>query len=60
MNKLLYYLLKGLVYALSLLPFCVLYALADVIFVFLYYIIRYRRKVAEKGTNLRIGEEGIV
>lgn len=49
MKKLTYYLLKGLVYALSLLPFCILYALADVIFVFLYYIIRYRRRVVRNN-----------
>ena len=49
MNKLIYYLLKGLVYALSLLPFCLLYALADVVFVLLYHIFRYRRKVVRNN-----------
>jgi len=49
MNKLVYYLLKGFVYLLSLLPFRVLYALADFNFVFLYYIIRYRRKVVRSN-----------
>lgn len=48
-KRLTYYLLKGFVYALSLLPFCVLYALADVVFVLLYYLIRYRRRVVRSN-----------
>lgn len=49
MNNLAYYLLKGLVYSLSLLPFWLLYRVSDVIFLLLYYLIRYRRKVVRKN-----------
>ncbi len=38
-------------YLISLLPFWFLYGVADVIFLFLYYIIRYRREVV--STNLK-------
>ena len=49
MKKLAYYLLKGVAYALSLLPFWALYGVADVFFVLLYYLFRYRRKVVRKN-----------
>ena len=38
-------------YVLSLLPFCVLYVLSDIIYFFVYYCIGYRRKVVRM--NLR-------
>lgn len=38
-----YGMVYGIWYVLSLLPFCVLYAISDVIYFFVYYIIRYRR-----------------
>ncbi len=47
-----YYLVFGLLYLLSLLPFFVLYLISDLIFVILYYLIRYRRKIIL--TNLQI------
>ncbi len=43
--------LKWLFGALSRLPFRVLYMLSDVLFVLLYYIARYRRKVVEDNVN---------
>ena len=49
MKRLLYYLLYGTVYLLSLLPFWLLYGLADCFFVLIYYIVRYRRKVVRKN-----------
>lgn len=49
MKKVLYYLLYGVVYLLSLLPFWVLYGIADCIFVLVYYLIRYRRKVVRNN-----------
>ena len=49
MNKFSYSLLKGVIYVLSLLPFWVLYALSSTIFVPLYYIFRYRRKVVRSN-----------
>ena len=45
MKKLAYYLLYGLVYLLSLLPFRVLYVLSDGIYLLVYRVFRYRRKI---------------
>lgn len=42
---------QGLLYVISLMPFWVLYGIADFIFVLVYYVVRYRRKVVSK--NLR-------
>lgn len=50
MAKFLYYILYGVLKMVALLPFFILYGLADFIFVLLYYVVRYRRKVVE--TNL--------
>ena len=49
MKKIAYYLLYGFVYSLSLLPFRVLYLISDGIFLLIYYIIRYRRKIVKKN-----------
>ncbi|WP_207425224.1 lysophospholipid acyltransferase family protein [Pedobacter sp. SYSU D00535] len=50
MKKVLSGLVRKTLYLISLLPFPVLYLLADVLYVLLYYIIGYRRKVVK--TNL--------
>jgi KDO2-lipid IV(A) lauroyltransferase len=47
-----YYLLYGILYLISLLPFFVLYALSDIVTFMMYHIIRYRRDVVM--SNLRI------
>ena len=47
--KIVYYLLYGFVYALSLLPFRVLYMISDALYLIIYYIIRYRRKIVWKN-----------
>lgn len=39
----------GLLYLLSLLPYFILYLIADVLFVFIYYIVHYRRKVVQQN-----------
>ncbi|MGM9685051.1 MAG: lysophospholipid acyltransferase family protein [Bacteroidaceae bacterium] len=44
-----YYIIYGLVYLLSILPFWVLYGLADFLFVIIYYVARYRRKIVRKN-----------
>lgn len=49
MKKIAYYLLYGFVYSLSLLPFWVLYLISDGLFLLIYYIIRYRRKIVKKN-----------
>ena len=58
MKKVTYYILYGVVYALSLLPFRVLYGLADFFFVLVYYIIRYRRKVVRSNLTSSFPEMG--
>ena len=40
---------QGLLYLISLMPFGVLYGIADFIFVLVYYVVRYRRKVVAKN-----------
>ena len=57
MKKLTYYLLYGVVYLLSLLPFWVLYGLADCFFVLVYNIVRYRRKVVRKNLTSSFPEK---
>lgn len=47
MTKLVYWLF----YALSLLPFRVLYVLSDMEFVFMYYVVRYRRKIVRRNLS---------
>ena len=44
MNKILYYTVYIIWYALSLLPMRILYLLSDILFFILFYIIRYRRR----------------
>lgn len=39
----------GLLYLLSLLPYFILYLIADVLFFVIYYLIRYRRKVVQQN-----------
>ncbi len=46
-----YYIVFGFLYLLSLLPFFILYGIADIAFLVLYYIMRYRKEVVM--TNLR-------
>lgn len=43
--------ISALLHAVALLPFCILYALSDILFIFVYYIFKYRRAVAEKNIN---------
>lgn len=40
---------QGLLYIISLMPFWVLYGIADFIFVLVYYVVRYRRKIVDKN-----------
>jgi KDO2-lipid IV(A) lauroyltransferase len=50
MNKILFYIFYGINWVITLLPLKVLYLLADLLYLILYYIIGYRRKVV--ATNL--------
>lgn len=49
MKQLTYRLLYGFTYAVSLLPFWLLYLIADLFFLLIYYIIRYRRKIVRRN-----------
>ena len=56
MKKISYHLLHAVAYLLSLLPFWILYGLADFFFLLVYYIIRYRRKVVRKNLTTSFPE----
>lgn len=51
MQGLVFYILLPFIYLLSLLPFWVMYRVSDLMYFFLFYIIRYRSKVV--AINLR-------
>ena len=51
MKRFTYYLLYGLVYALSLLPFWLLYLLSDGLYLLVYHVVRYRRKIVWKNLS---------
>lgn len=51
MQVVLLYIVRALIYAISYLPFGVLYKISDVLFFIMFYVIRYRRKVVQQ--NLR-------
>ena len=53
-----YYIIYGLVYLLSILPFWVLYGLADFLFIIIYYVARYRRKIVRKNLRNSFPEKG--
>ena len=57
MKNLLYYLLYGFAYLISLLPFKVLYALSDCIWFLMYRVVKYRRKVVWKNLKASFPEK---
>lgn len=52
-----YTLLYGFIWSLSKLPLKVLYALSDIIFVLVYYIVRYRRRVVSENLHSSFPEK---
>jgi len=58
MKEIAYRILHALAYCLSLLPFRVLYAIADGLCMILYYLIRYRRKVVRRNLASSFPEMG--
>lgn len=54
-----YYLVYGLFYLLSLLPFWLMYLLSDGIAFLLYHVIRYRRKVVENNLAIAFPEKTV-
>ena len=57
MKQLTYRLLYGFTYAVSLLPFWLLYLIADAFFLLIYFIIRYRRKIVWKNLSSSFPEK---
>ena len=56
-SKVLYHLLYALVYAISLLPFGVLYLISDALYVIVYHVARYRRDVVWKNLTSSFPEK---
>jgi len=57
MEKVTYYLLYGIAYSISLLPFRVLYLLSDFFFIIVYHIVGYRRKLVQKNLESSFPEK---
>lgn len=57
MNTLSYRLLYGIAYAISLLPFWMLYLVSDGLYLLAYYVIRYRRGVVRKNLSTSFPEK---
>lgn len=57
MKRFTYYLLYGLVYVLSLLPFWLLYLLSDGLYLLIYHVARYRRKIVWKNLSSSFPEK---
>lgn len=51
MNKVLYYIIYGWMYLYALLPFSLLYILSDLLYFFVYKIVRYRLKVVRSNLS---------
>jgi Kdo2-lipid IVA lauroyltransferase/acyltransferase len=57
MSSLGYYLLFGFTWLLSLLPFWLLYRIADLLYIFNFYVIRYRKEIVYKNLRLAFPEK---
>jgi KDO2-lipid IV(A) lauroyltransferase len=57
MDRLSYWLVIGLLYPISKLPFGVLYLLSDFAYYIMYYLVRYRRKVVEQNLSRAFPEK---
>ena len=57
MEKLSYYLLYGVAYMLSLLPFWLLYVISDALYLLMYRVVKYRRKVVWKNLTSSFPEK---
>lgn len=54
-----YYIIYGLLYLISLLPFWVIYLISDVAYGIIYYIVRYRRRVVDNNLALAFPEKTV-
>src|SRR3954462_4297106 len=52
-----YYILYGFLYALSLLPWRILYLLSDAVYLLVYYVIKYRRAVVMNNLQIAFPEK---
>lgn len=52
-----YYIVYGLLYLISLLPFGILYLLSDAAYVLLYYVFKYRRKIVRQNIAVAFPEK---
>lgn len=52
-----YYIIYGLLYTISLLPFFILYGISDCIFFIIYYIVEYRKKVVFSNLDIAFPEK---
>lgn len=57
MKKIGYYLLYGIVWLLSILPLWLLFGLSEAIYVLVYYVVRYRRKVVRRNLTSSFPEK---
>lgn len=53
----LYYILRFLLYAMSYLPFWVLYGISDLLFLLTFYVFKYRRKVVRHNLDMAFPEK---
>ncbi len=54
-----YYIIYGILYAISLLPFWAIYLISDFIFLLTYYVIKYRRKVVDYNLAIAFPEKTV-
>ncbi|MBR4967619.1 MAG: lysophospholipid acyltransferase family protein [Bacteroidaceae bacterium] len=59
MKTILYYILLAFLFVLNKLPFCILYALSDIIYFLVYYLVRYRRKIVRDNLVKSFPEKDI-
>lgn len=59
MNTIIYYAVVPLVFLISRLPFFILYRVSDVLFLFIYYVFKYRRRVVFQNLTNSFPEKNI-
>lgn len=52
-----YYFVYGLLYLLSLLPWFIIYAIADFVYVIIYYVLKYRRDIVMQNLSIAFPEK---
>ena len=54
-----YYIIYGVLYAISLLPFRVIYIISDFFYLLVYYVVKYRRKVVDNNLAVAFPEKTV-